>query len=253
MECNQCHRIFTRSDNLHRHMKIHNRQVPNSSIRNQPYPESTFPKGPEESRTLQDQQEEDRLERLEVLNGEIDDIINQSVEKMKEKIWVIMAESHEFEERERKGGSLALTGQKKDEDELIEKEDEDASNEKEEEEEEIFIDVIRKDAAELGEMNNELSHSKNDKATEIKALMNSYFNDKHKRVFHWGTKRAFYGRTKAIDDVIEILKSLRESETIALASRMYALVQKIENTRQLINRLFSIMDEKNEEEKDNTF
>ena len=59
-------------------------------------------------------------------------------------------------------------------------------------------------------------------------------------------------RTKAIEDVDEILKfPLRESETIALASRMYDLVQKIENTRQLINRLFSIMDEENEEEKDN--
>ena len=100
-------------------------------------------------------------------------------------------------------------------------------------------------------MINELSQNSKfiDKATEIKALMNSYFNDKY-------VKKAVNGKTllqtRAIDDVIEILKSLRESETIALASRMYILVQKIENTSQLIKRLFSIMDEENEEEKDNS-
>ena len=102
-------------------------------------------------------------------------------------------------------------------------------------------------------MINELSqHSKfNDKTTEIKALMNSYFNDEYMKRSLWGGKPLL--RTRAIDDVIEILKSpLRESETIALASRMYILVQKIENTRQLIKRLFSIMDEENEEEKDNS-
>ena len=196
---------------------------------------------------------------MEVLNGEIDNIIDQSVEKMKEEIWVCMAESHEFEERERKGGSLAsLTGQKKDEDEWIEqKEDEDDTSnveqkEDEDEEEEIFLDVIRKDAEKLGEMINELSQNAkfNDKATEIKALMNLYFNDKHVKTALYGGKPLL--RTKAIDDVIEILKSpLRESETIALASRMYVLVQKIENTRELIKRLFWIMEIENEEEKDN--
>ena len=161
MECNQCQRIFTRSDNLRRHMKIH--QVsPNSlqtHIRNQPYPNSSQES---ESRPLLQnrQEEEDRLERLEVLNGEIDSIIDQSVEKMKEEIWVCMAESHEFEETERKGGSLAsLTGQKKDEDEdewIEQKEDEDDTSkveqkeDEDEEEEEIFLDVIRKDAEKLG-------------------------------------------------------------------------------------------------------
>ena len=30
MECSQCHKSFTRSDNLRRHMKIHNRPTPRS-------------------------------------------------------------------------------------------------------------------------------------------------------------------------------------------------------------------------------
>ena len=218
-----------------------------------PYPNSSesvsfpeFSNGPsEESRTL-NRQEEDRLERLEVLNGEIADIIDQSVEEMKEEIWVIMAEFHEFE-RERKGGSLAswdtLDIGRKDEDEWIEKEDDEWIEKEDEEEEEIFIDVTRKDAEELGELINELSHSKfNDKATEIKALMNSYFNDKHIKSL----------RTKSLGDVDDILKFLgRERETVRLASKIHLLINKIENMRQLINRLFWIMKIENEKQKKN--
>ena len=217
------------------------------------FPEFSNEGPSEESRTLQNrQEEEDRLERLEVLNGNIDYIIDQSVEEMKEEIWVIMAEFHVFEERERKGGSLAswdtLNIGRKDEDEWIEqKEDEDEwkwieQKEDEEEEEEIFIDVTRKDAEELGELINELSqHSKfTEKTAEIKALMNSYFNDKHIKSL----------RTKALGDVDEILRFLgRERESSELPYKIYLLIDKIENIRQLIKRLFWIMKIENEKQK----
>ena len=143
MECNQCYKVFTRSDNLRRHMKIHDRYhpYPNSSQENviakninsqpnycndrlhipnpsedseimksiRPLFQSEIRRKPFIQKSYSSQNlngEEDRLERLEVLNGDIDYIIEQSVEKMKEEIWNCMAESHEFEEKERKGGSL---------------------------------------------------------------------------------------------------------------------------------------------------
>ena len=113
-------------------------------------------------------------------------------------------------------------------------------------------DVIKKDAEKLGELINELSqHSKfTEKAAEINTLMDSYFNNEY-------MKRALSGgkpllRTKAIEDVDEILKfPLRESETIGLASKIYFLIGKIENTRELIKRLFWIMEKENKKEKDN--
>ena len=67
-------------------------------------------------------------------------------------------------------------------------------------------------------------------------------------------KRAHFGllRTKTIEDVDKILKFLlRESETIGLASKIYLLVERIENIRELIKRLFWIMEKGNKKEKDN--
>ena len=134
----------------------------------------------------------------------------------------------------------------------MEEEKEEEEREDDNVEEEIFLDVIKRDAEKLGELINELSqHSKfTDKAMKINTLMDSYFNHEYmKRTLRGGK---VLERTKAIEYVDEILKSpLREIETIGLASKIYLLVQKIENTRELIKRLFWIMEIKNDKEKDN--
>ena len=76
--------------------------------------------------------EDERLNYLEVRNGEIDAIIDRSVEWLKDEIWNYMSECHEFDENERKGGTIASRDtlnrgdeQKKDEEVISNEESED--------------------------------------------------------------------------------------------------------------------------------
>ena len=221
-------------------------------------------------------EKEERLDRIEVYNNNISDMFDKAIETLKDEITDYVDECFEFEEKERRGGSLtSLRGQKKDHTTNKQKEDEDDTTNKqkeeeddtwneqqeddttneeedEDEEEEVFLDVIKKDAETLSKLINELSqHSKfTDKTAKINTLIDSYLNDKY-------IKRALFGgksllRTKAIEDVEEILKFLvRERETVGLVDKIYLLVQKIEKTRQLIKKLFWIMEIKDDKRKKN--
>ena len=194
--------------------------------------------------------EDERLNYLEVRNGEIDGIIDRSVEWLKDEIWNYMSECHEFDENERKGGTIASWDtlnrgdeQKKDE-EVI------SNEESEDEEEVIFLDVIKKDVEKLGELLNELSqHSKfTDKTAKINTLMDSYLNKYNNFIPIFGRRRT----KTTLEDVHDILQFLgRERETVGLVSKIHLLINKIENIRQLINRLFWIMKIKNEKQKKN--
>ena len=135
--CTTCNKVYASSQSLWNH-----KQRCNEKVRYKPFQRSLMLSNYEDPNSSQIRVKLDnhsrkilhRLERLEVQNGEIDDIIDGLVEKMKDEIWNCMAEFHEFEERERKGGTVAwdtLNIGRKDEDEWIEK-DEDASNEIEE-------------------------------------------------------------------------------------------------------------------------
>ena len=82
MECNQCHKVFTRSDNLRRHMKIHERS-PNLS---QSRPSNC------------------------AMKSVIDGIIDRAVLPLKDEIRNYMAKCHRFDENER--GSLGASRDK---------------------------------------------------------------------------------------------------------------------------------------------
>ncbi len=108
MECSQCHKIFTRKDNLKRHMKIHD----HSEIEPMTF-ETNFQKN---------YGEEDRLDTMEVVIDELEDMITEvenemkvKFEQLKQKIMDYMFECHEVAEKEiigdfqMEGGSLSDT------------------------------------------------------------------------------------------------------------------------------------------------
>ena len=75
MECKQCHKVFTRSDNLRRHMKIHERS--------HPYPNLSQSR-PSNSSDMKS----------------IDGIIDRAVLALKDEIRNYMAKCHRFNDRE---------------------------------------------------------------------------------------------------------------------------------------------------------
>ena len=98
MECVQCYKVFTRSDNLRRHMKIHDRHQPYPNVKllenEKPYPNLKrqdsevkdvlqLPRLSLEvlpftsQKQFSDDQDEDRVDRSEVLSGDIDDLIDK--------------------------------------------------------------------------------------------------------------------------------------------------------------------------------
>ena len=77
MECEQCHKVFTRSDNLRRHMKIHERS--------HPYPNLS----------------QSRPSNSSDMKSIIDGIIDRAVLALKDEIRNYMAKCHENDREDR--------------------------------------------------------------------------------------------------------------------------------------------------------
>ena len=77
MECKQCHKVFTRSDNLRRHMKIHERS--------HPYPNLSQSRPSNSS---------DSMKSI------IDGIIDRAILPLKDEIRNYMTKCHRFNDRE---------------------------------------------------------------------------------------------------------------------------------------------------------
>ena len=77
MECKQCHKVFTRSDNLRRHMKIHERSHPYQNL------------------------SQSRSSNSSDMRIIIDGIIDRAVIHMKDEIRNYLAKCHRFDENDR--------------------------------------------------------------------------------------------------------------------------------------------------------
>lgn len=251
--CIVCNKVYTSSQSLWNHKKkCKQRQLP-LQIRN-PSPNSLQESGPLQTF----KSEEERLNNLEVRSDDIDDIIDKGVVKMKEKIWNYLAECHDVDEKERKGGSVTMNEQK----ESNEKEDED-SNEKEDEEEEknvdevaeeIFHEVISKDKKKLEKMIDNLSqeYDFSELAMEIKELLNTYFTtktDTSSRYYMKYDHKNELMHHRLITDITKKLQNLQGRGRKLLALEMEILVRRIEKTRTAVHELFQGMDIENNDDK----
>ena len=117
--------------------------------------------------------------------------------------------------------------------------------EEDEEEEKTFRDIVKKDEKRLGEEIDKLSQDSkfNNIAGEIYSLVNSYFNPGQKYKIDKGKQRE-----TDIKDLFETLKRFSGMDILKI-STIWQLVEKIENIRYLVKRLFQVMKEEDDEKK----
>ena len=226
MECTKCHKIFTRGDNLRRHMKIHDR----------PYIQGGS-----------------RIYQPETKNVD-GDIVN-AIRKLIEKLDHIV----------KKGGSLTdivLKELKEDHgiDLLKVNEEEEEEEEKEKKTyvdevgEEIFHDVISKDKKKLEKMLDSLSqeYDFSELAIEIKELLNTYFTTKTETSTRYYMKYDHKNELihhRLIADITKKLHTLQGRGRKLLALEMEILVRRIEKTRTAVHELLRGMDIENDDDK----
>ena len=263
MECVQCYKVFTRSDNLRRHMKIHDRHQPYPNVKlfgYEPYPNlkrqdsdispssEVFP-----SRKQLISNDEDRVGRSEVLYEDIFDLIGKYIvmpEELKDDIWNEICNHSEFE----RGGSIGEEKENDKQNDKVEEEEKENDKQSEEVEEEketeehikdkVFRDVIIKDKNKLEEMINVLQESKfSEQAGEIKDLFHQYLTDGDLRLYHH-VRGNYYaeGYEAIVEKIFNKLRALERGGKSGPALRMQVLVQAIENVRRVIDKLFSIME-----------
>ena len=238
--CIMCDKLYSSSQSLWNHKQRCKKQpIPQYSLtpENEDRLESLSHR-PIPQYSLTPENEEDGLES-KIQSHEIDDILEKGMWKMKDEIWNYLLD---FNEGRRKGGSLAAW------DNIINEKDDTSEKEEEEEDEEeekTFRDIVKKDEKRLGEEIDKLSQDSkfNKIAAQIYSLVNSYFNPGQKYKIDKEKKR-----DTNIKDLFEILKRFSGMDILKI-STIWQLVEKIENIRYLVKRLFQVMKEEDDEKK----